>query len=312
MFGKAFSQGSRLSFGESNVLCGFSTAWGSVLPTPALLKGHPYRWRDVYFKELTHLPWGYQVWDVKPAGDPRSPRRCPEPTGSMEQERHPLRIGWPRGLLKPVVEFPGQLGKSQVHCMGSGGRVMVCGARALRPHCNHHHLPSSENSRQPLPIPTESDSSPGDSNAHRVGSQLCREKRGGGSGNNQKGTAPHISELSAQTLLRLTDSLHTFTSPSVPAGITPNHSRTLACYRNPEHSVEAPLLSASKDKVKSMLFNGFSYLESWSSGNSTHDYKDENQPERYPMCEKWKWNRASQVNQHKSTLPTVPYISVLA
>lgn len=180
MFGKAFSQGSRLSFGESNVLCGFSTAWGSVLPTPALLKGHPYRWRDVYFKELTHLPWGYQVWDVKPAGDPRSPRRCPEPTGSMEQERHPLRIGWPRGLLKPVVEFPGQLGKSQVHCMGSGGRVMVCGARALRPHCNHHHLPSSENSRQPLPIPTESDSSPGDSNAHRVGSQLCREKRGGG------------------------------------------------------------------------------------------------------------------------------------
>lgn len=111
-------------------------------------------------------------------------------------------------------------------------------------------------------------------------------KKGGGSGNNQKGTAPHISELSAQTLLRLTDSLHTFTSPSVPAGITPNHSRTLACYRNPEHSVEAPLLSASKDKMKSMLFNGFSYLESWSSGNSTHDYKDENQPERYPMCEK--------------------------
>ena len=137
--------------------------------------------------------------------------------------------------MKPVVEFPGQLGKSQVQCMGGGGRVMVCGAPALRPHCNHHHLPSSENSPcKPLPIPTESDSSPGNSNAQRAGSQLCREKRGG-SRNNQKGAAPPISELSAQTLLRLTDFLHPFTSPSVPAGITPNHSRTSVCYLNTEH-----------------------------------------------------------------------------
>lgn len=61
------------------------------------------------------------------------------------------------------------------------------------------------------------------------------KKGGGGSRNNQKGAAPPISELSAQTLLRLTDFLHPFTSPSVPAGITPNHSRTSVCYLNTEH-----------------------------------------------------------------------------
>jgi len=129
---------------------------------------------------------------------------------------------------------------------------MVCGARALRPHCNQGQLPSSENLLMPAPLHlSESKSSPGDSPG-----ELHLELETSFAGN--KGGGLEIIRRVLPTTyqssqLRRCSGSQTSCTPSHHFQCwrenTPNHSPTSVCYLNTERSVRAPVLSASEVKT---------------------------------------------------------------